>query len=85
MNTLYHAQARIDDLQRHAEQERLANIVRAGRTNRSIAIYQQGRRYLGQGLIWLGSRLDKPVCPPPVVQCTPTAVGRTTLALSECP
>jgi hypothetical protein len=85
MNTLFHVQAQIDGLQRRAEHERLAAIIRVRRPDRVAAFYQQGRRNLGQGLIWLGSRLHEPMCPPPVVQCTPTAVGRTTFALGECP
>lgn len=83
MNTLYHAQARIDDLQRRAEQERLAAIVRAGQPSRATDFYQQGRYYLEQGVSWLSLRLHKPV-QQPATACNNTPTGNATLVLSEC-
>ncbi|MEO8606817.1 MAG: hypothetical protein ABI690_02990 [Chloroflexota bacterium] len=83
MNTLYHAEAQIANLRRSAEREHLAHIARAGRQNRGVIFYQQSRRYLGQGFIWLGSRLHEPVCQP-VTASKPVATGNTTLILSEC-
>jgi hypothetical protein len=83
MNSLYHAQARIDDLRRSAKREQLATIARTGQPNRSIIFYQQSRRYLGQGLVWLGSRLQTPLDQPAVV-CKTTVNGNAPLVLSEC-
>lgn len=83
MNTLYQVQARTDELRRRAEQERLAIIVRAGRPSRAITFYQDVRNYLGQGLIWLGSRLQAPFQQPATV-CKTTPAGNATLVLSEC-
>ena len=62
MNTLYDAQAHIDELRRRADQERLARQSRGG--GPTTTLVQDGRQWLGQALIWLGSRLREPVCEP---------------------
>lgn len=83
MNTLYDAEAHIDELRRCADQERLAQQSRGGQT--TITLVQDGRQWLGQALIWLGSRLHEPVCEPvkPVVVSGATDTRSGILSLNE--
>ena len=83
MNTLYDAEAHINELRRRADQERLARQSRGGQPTTTFV--QDGRQWLGQALIWLGSRLHEPVCEPvkPSFSASTTATLSGTLSLSE--
>jgi hypothetical protein len=76
MNTLYHAQAHIDDLNRDAARHRLARESRGDQP--ANPLFHNGLYWLGGVLIWLGSRLNETVCVP----AKPAVIANSNAALS---